>query len=78
MRDPRGHGHGANIGVVLYQRAYYVTQGKQDKCRELLRKELYPAGGMNVPWESDPAEMYDWHGFFHHHCSGLDIRWITK
>ena len=55
LKDPKGIG--SNIGVVLYQRAFYVTKGNAEKSQQLMKKDLYPTGGINVPWEQDVKQM---------------------
>lgn len=50
-KDPSGHG--ANIGVILYQRAFYVGKANQDLVQELLAKPTYATGGMQVAWDAD-------------------------
>lgn len=44
-------GGGSNIGVVLYQKAFFVSKSCADVCQELLQRDPYPTGGMTVSWE---------------------------
>lgn len=55
LPHPKGPGHGSSIGVVLYQRAFFVSRASAEKCAECLGKEPYPTGSMQVAWEGAPS-----------------------
>ena len=46
------HGGGSSIGVVLYQRAFFVGQANAELAQKLMQKEPYPTGGLQIGWES--------------------------
>ena len=54
-------GNGSSIGVVLYQRAFFVSKACAEKVQELLGKEPYPTGGCTVSWEGDPTTACSCH-----------------
>ena len=60
VRDPLGRG--SNIGIVLYQKSYFVSKANQELTQKHLGKDCYPTGGMTVVWDDDPAEACFWHG----------------
>ena len=49
MKNPSGGG--SSIGVVLYQKAFFVGKASYDRSLTLLQREPYPTGGMTVSWE---------------------------
>lgn len=49
MKNPSGAG--SSIGVVLYQRAFFVGKANHDRSLTILQKEPYPTGGMTVSWD---------------------------
>ena len=42
---------GSNIGVVLYQRAFFVSKASADRAKELTGRDTYATGGMTLGWE---------------------------
>ena len=52
-KDPSGSG--SNIGIVLYQRAFYIGKANEEKVQELLGRDPYPNGGAQISWEMDIA-----------------------
>ena len=55
LPHPKGPTHGSSIGVVLYQKAFYVARASSEKVNELMGREVYPTGSMQVPWEKYPS-----------------------
>ncbi len=55
LPHPKGPTHGSSIGVVLYQKAFYVARASSEKVQELMGREVYPTGSMQVPWEKYPS-----------------------
>lgn len=41
----------SNIGVVLYQRNFYVVHADETRTVEMFGRNPYPNGGMSVSWE---------------------------
>lgn len=41
----------SSIGVVLYQRNFYVTHADETRTVEMFGRNPYPNGGMSVSWE---------------------------
>lgn len=56
LYPPQGRGTGSGIGVVLYQKGFYVRQGDSERAQELLHKPCYPTGGVQIGWDSDVAK----------------------
>jgi len=63
LQHPQGAGKGSSIGVVLYQKAFFVKNANEDLVQELMGKDPYPTGGMQVSWDGNPAAAYCWHVF---------------
>jgi len=55
LPHPKGPGHGSSIGVVLYQRAFYVGKANEERVHETLGKEPYPNGSMQISWDGNPT-----------------------
>ena len=51
LKDPHD-GKGGSIGVVLYQKAFFVGKANHNRAVELLGREPYPTGGVTVGWET--------------------------
>ena len=47
---------GCQIGVVLYQQAFYISKANPDVSQELLGKSPYSNGAIQIGWEGDPTE----------------------
>lgn len=58
LRNPHDGGCGSQIGVILYQRAFFVAKANADRCNQILERDLYPTGGMQVAWEQDTMRAY--------------------
>ena len=56
MKSPSGGG--SSIGVVLYQKAFFVGKASYDRSLTLLQREPYPTGGMTVSWEGSIQNAY--------------------
>ena len=50
VQDPAKKG--INIGVVLYQQAFYLAKANPEKALELLNREPYATGGLTIGWTS--------------------------
>lgn len=53
LKDPNAEGSG--IGVVLYQKAFFVSKANAQRAVDLLHREPYPTGGITIGWEQEGA-----------------------
>ena len=50
--DPNKSG-GCQIGVVLYQKGFFVAKANYDITMEIIGKAPYPTGGIQIGWDDD-------------------------
>ena len=60
LSPPVGSG-ASSIGVVLYQKSFFVSKASDDKLVELTGKHVYPTGGATIPWDGNPENAWSWH-----------------
>ncbi len=46
----------SNIGVVLYQRSFWVPKCDKQRVKDVMGRDAHAAGGMTVTWANDPAK----------------------
>ena len=50
-----------SIGVVLYQRCFYITKACPEKTSEVTGKWPGKNGGVSIGWENDVAAAFNCH-----------------
>ena len=55
MYDPEKSG--CQIGVILYQQAFFIAKANYDMTKSLTGRVPYPTGGLQLSWEGDAAAM---------------------
>lgn len=55
MYDPEKSG--CQIGVILYQQAFFIAKANYDMTKSLTGRAPYPTGGLQLSWEGDAAAM---------------------
>ena len=54
--DPKKKG--CQIGVVLYQQAFFIPKANHDLTEKITGRAPYPTGGVQLGWDNNPSDMF--------------------